>query len=211
MAQLTQEQFRNFFVWFRNLSHQNAGVDALYRGMPADLLDSESEWIARFRNQVEDAPPASVVPPQCLDLIAEFEGFRAVPYMCPANKATIGFGSTFYEDGRAVQMSDSAITKPQARRMMEHIVEKDFWNVLKNTIPYWEDMNDNQKSALTSFGYNLGAHFFGNPGFNTITACLSDRAWDEVPGAFMLYVNPGSSFEAGLRRRRAAEGALWLA
>lgn len=211
MAQLTREQFRNFFVWFRNLPHQLAGVDELYDGMPAELLDTSSGWMARFRNEMGGDPSTSVVPPQCLDLIAEFEGFRAVPYMCPARRPTIGFGSTFYEDGRAVRMSDSAITKPQARRMMENIVEKDFWNVLKNTIPYWEEMNDNQRSALTSFGYNLGAHFFGNPGFNTITACLSDRAWDEVPRAFMLYRNPGSAFEAGLRRRRKAEGDLWLA
>ena len=29
------------------------------------------------------------------------------------------------------------------------------------------------------------------------------------PGALLLYINPGSPYEAGLRRRRAAEGALW--
>ena len=93
--------------------------------------------------------------------------------------------------------------------MLAGMVEKDFWNVLKVTVPCWEQMNDNQKSALTSFAYNLGAHFYGSPGFNTISACLRDRAWDEVPAALMLYVNPGSAFEAGLRRRREAEGRLW--
>ena len=95
--------------------------------------------------------------------------------------------------------------------MLAVLVEKDFWAVLKNTIPDWEQMNANQRSALTSFGFNLGAHFYGNPGFNTISACLREHAWNEIPGTFMLYVNPGSSFEAGLRRRREAEGRLWNA
>ena len=108
-------------------------------------------------------------------------------------------------------MTDGAITKPQGKQMLEIVVEKDFWNVLTNTIPFWEEMNANQRSALTSFGFNLGAHFYGSPGFSTISACLRDHAWNEVPGALGLYINPGSSFEAGLRRRREAEGALWVA
>jgi GH24 family phage-related lysozyme (muramidase) len=124
--------------------------------------------------------------------------------------ATIGYGSTFYLDGRRVAWGDPAITEPEARKMMESICEKDFWNVIKNTIPYWEEMNDNQRSALCSFSYNLGSHFFGSPGFSTISACLSDKAWGEVPAALMLYTNPGSSVEAGLRRRREAEGKLWV-
>ena len=32
---------------------------------------------------------------------------------------------------------------------------------------------------------------------------------NDVPKALLLYVNPGSSFEAGLKRRRQAEGELW--
>jgi len=30
-----------------------------------------------------------------LALIEKYEGFSAVPYLCPANKWTIGFGNTF--------------------------------------------------------------------------------------------------------------------
>jgi hypothetical protein len=71
-------------------------------------------------------------------------------------------------------------------------------------------MSDNQRSALVSFAYNLGAGFYGAVGFETITARLRDKDWRRVPEAMMLYRNPGSSFEAGLRRRREAEGRLWL-
>jgi GH24 family phage-related lysozyme (muramidase) len=199
----------DFFTYFKSEVQQKEAVQLLQSAMPDSLLKNTSSWVVKFREQPE-APP-STVPPQCLDIIAEFEGFRATPYLCPAGVPTIGYGATYYEDGRKVSMSDSAITQPQGQRMLESMVEKDFWGVLTNTIPFWNEMNDNQRSALVSFGYNLGAHFYGNPGFNTISAVLRDHAWTEVPGAFMLYVNPGSAFEEGLRRRRAAEGALWVA
>lgn len=199
----------DFFTYFKSEVQQKEAVQLLQSAMPDSLLKNTSSWVVKFREQPE--VPPSVVPPQCLDIIAEFEGFRPTPYLCPAGVPTIGYGATYYEDGRKVSMSDSAITEPQGKRMLEAMVEKDFWGVLTNTIPDWDEMNDNQRSALTSFAYNLGARFYGSPGFTTISACLRDHAWNEVPGAFMLYVNPGSCFEEGLRRRRTAEGALWNA
>ena len=199
----------NFFQYYKGTPEQKEAVQLLQSSMPESLLRDASAWVRQYRKKPE--VPASEVPAQCLDIIASFEGFRPTPYLCPAGVPTIGYGATYYEDGRSVQLSDGAITEPQGRRMLENIVKEDFWDVLKITIPFWEQMNANQRSALTSFSYNLGAHFFGAPGFSTISACLSDKAWNEVPGAFCLYVNPGSAFEAGLRRRREAEGKLWLA
>ena len=197
----------NFFQYYKGTPEQKEAVQLLQSSMPESLLRDASAWVKQYRKKPE--VPASEVPSQCLDIIASFEGFRPTPYLCPAGVPTIGYGATYYEDGRSVQLSDGAITEPQGRRMLENIVKEDFWDVLKITIPFWEQMNDNQRSALTSFGYNLGAHFFGAPGFSTISACLTDKAWGEVPGALMLYKNPGSPFEEGLRRRREAEGKLW--
>jgi hypothetical protein len=70
-------------------------------------------------------------------------------------------------------------------------------------------MEDHQKSALISFAYNLGSGFYGAAGFETISKRLRERDWSAVPEAMLLYCNPGSSFEAGLKRRREAEGKLW--
>ena len=197
----------DFFRYYTGTLEQKEAVQLLQSSMPESLLRDKSAWVVKYREKPE--APASIVPPQCLDIIAEFEGFSPVPYKCPAGIPTIGYGATYYEDGRKVSMSDGAITEPQGRRMLENMVEKDFWGVLTTTIPFWSEMNANQRSALTSFGYNLGARFFDSPGFSTISACLRDHAWNEVPGALNLYCNPGSPFEAGLRRRRAAEGELW--
>jgi hypothetical protein len=81
---------------------------------------------------------------------------------------------------------------------------------LGGAVPYWREMSDEQRSALVSFAFNLGSGFYGAAGFETITARLRDKEWSKVPDAMLLYRNPGSSFEAGLRRRREAEGRLWL-
>ena len=206
---MPQVRLVDFFTYFRGEVHQKEAVQLLQQCMPHTLLQDDSAWVEKFR---ETPPkPESVLPKAGMDLICEFEGFRPVPYLCPAGVPTIGYGNTFYEDGTRVTMSDGAITEPQARRMLEVIAEEDFWNVIKNTVPFWEEMSDGQRGALLSFAFNLGANFFGSPGFNTISACLRDKAWDEVPDALLLYRNPGSAYEEGLRRRRAAEGALWNA
>lgn len=199
----------DFFKWYSGTVEQKEAVVLLESMMPVSLLQDDSSWVIKYREQPE--VPPSTVPPQCLDIIAEFEGFRASPYLCPAGVPTVGYGCTFYPDGRKVALSDPPLTHQEAKDMLAVLVEKEFWAVLQNTIPDWEHMNDNQRSALTSFAFNLGAHFYGSPGFATVSACLKDHAWDEIPAAFMLYVNPGSSFEAGLRRRREAEGRLWNA
>ena len=142
--------FPDFWKYYKGTPEQKEAIVLLESMMPASLLRDDSAWVLKYREQPE-IPPC-VIPPQCLEIIAEFEGFRPTPYDDGVGVATIGYGSTFYEDGRKVTLNDSAITEPQARSMMESIVEKDFWNVLKTTIPYWDDMNDNQRSALTSFG-----------------------------------------------------------
>jgi hypothetical protein len=70
-------------------------------------------------------------------------------------------------------------------------------------------MAEEQVGALLSFAYNLGANFYGSEGFETISRRLRNKEWDLVDEALLLYVNPGSDVEEGLKRRRVAEGVLW--
>ncbi|HEY9663764.1 MAG TPA: hypothetical protein V6C65_35390, partial [Allocoleopsis sp.] len=80
-------------------------------------------------------------------------------------------------------------------------------------IPTWKQMNVNQRGALYSFAYNLGAYFYSNADFQSITkVCDSPDRWGErawVKEQFVKYRNPGSSAEIGLRRRREAEATLF--
>ena len=211
MALLDQQGFRNFFQYFKGEPQQDEAVEMLRQALPSSLLEEDAKWVQKYRQ----TPPApvykdSAIPPEAIEIICEFEGFRAEPYNDGMNVPTIGYGSTFYEDGRKVTYKDPAITEARGRSMMENIAEKDFWDVIKHTIPFWSEMSDGQKSALLDFSYNLGAHFYGGSGFSTISGCLREKRWSDVPGALMLYVNPGTAVEAGLKRRRKAEGELWV-
>jgi lysozyme len=100
------------------------------------------------------------------------------------------------------------ITQEYADTLLLFDLEQRFLPILQK-IPYWSEMNDNQRGALFSFSYNLGAGFFGNSNFNTITRNLREKNWKAIPETLKLYRNPGSNVEAGLLRRRIAEGKLW--
>lgn len=61
MAQITVEEFRNFFKYYNDEAHQRRAVETLYNEIDcdfADHLDSDSDWIKEYRQQ--DAPLAEV-------------------------------------------------------------------------------------------------------------------------------------------------------
>jgi len=121
---------------------------------------------------------------------------------------TIGWGSTRDFDGTPFKMGRK-ITQQYADQLLLHDLKVRFIPSLQK-IPHWNEMNENQKGTLLSFAYNLGANFYGSSGFNTISRVLRGKKWSEVPAALELYRNPGSKVEAGLLRRRKAEGKLWM-
>ncbi len=210
---------RNFFVYYKDgLNHHVGAVEKLYEDLKRDaphLLDGDSEWVRIYRDQVETPSPVSKAG---LELIEEFEGLHEVrsdgmvyAYYDPLSGGlpiTIGYGSTKTMSGGPFFIGDS-ITQEDASDLLDAQAERDYWSVLERTIPYWDEMNENQRGALLSFSYNLGAHFYNTRGFDTISRVLREKDWDGVPDALYLYRNPGTSVEAGLARRRAAEGELW--
>jgi GH24 family phage-related lysozyme (muramidase) len=200
------EKLRDFFFHydFANPDHKKA-IDLLQKHA-AQVMNDNAEWVKVFRGAEGDTSYLDTAG----KIIAEFEGFRATPYKCPAGVWTIGFGSTYYSDGTIVTPQDTPISRFGAVKLLESHIDNAVVPTLERTVPTWGLMNGNQKAAIISFAYNLGAHFYGSPGFNTITKALSKKEnWGQVPAALMLYVNPGTIFEAGLRRRRQAEGKLW--
>ena len=156
------------------------------------------------------ATPTKNIPAAGVALIKEFEGCHLKAYPDPKTGAapiTIGWGSTRRPDGTTFMLGQF-ITQKQADEYLMYDIENRFLPALQK-IPYWSEMNDNQRGALLSFAYNLGANFYGSGNFNTITRILKERRWNEVPKVLEMYRNPGSNVEAGLLRRRKAEGKLW--
>lgn len=148
------------------------------------------------------------IPVAALDLIKKFEGLRLDAYLCPAGVATIGYGSTYWPSGRQISLGEKLQDKGQAESLLIYQLEKDFLPALEQ-IPHWWEMNDNRRAALISFAWNMGAHFYGAPGFNTISAALQSRNWSAVPSALQRYVRAGGDRLPGLVVRRKEEAKLW--
>lgn len=151
----------------------------------------------------------SNVPPQAVKIVAQFEGFVPHVYNDGVGVATIGYGTTVYPNGQPVRFGNPEIDEATAQQYLAHDLESTVHD-LAASIPDWSQMNSNQTSALVSFGYNLGAHFYGEPGFTSITTVLRDHDWNAVPQTMLLYSDPGDpTVHPGLLRRRTAEGELF--
>ena len=152
----------------------------------------------------------SRVPMPGVSLIKQFEGCHLTAYPDPLSGGrpyTIGWGSTRKMNGSPFELGEQ-ITQQEADELLLFQVERDFLSALEK-IPVWPELNQNQRGAILSFAYNLGAGFYGAAGFETISRVLREKRWDQIESALVLYRNPGSNVEAGLKRRRLAEAALF--
>jgi len=194
----------DLFRYFKGLPHQLAAISELEAAIGPRLLSRDQPWFKTWSTAGVQTDLA-----EAIQIIKEFEGCHLSAYPDPLSGAepwTIGYGTTRFPDGSAVQRGDK-INVIEADTLLRLDVDRIATRL--RTIPHWPVMNDAQRCALVSFAYNLGAGFYGSAGFDTITAALRDKDWSAVPAAMLLYRNPGSAVEAGLLRRRKAEGALW--
>ena len=140
-----------------------------------------------------------------LDLIKQFESFRAAPYLCSAGVPTIGYGTTVYSNGIKVKLSDQKITQQLAESFLQHhvnAIEKDVSKLVKVTL------TQNQFDALVSFAYNVGIGAFGD---STLLKLLNAGDIDNASKQFERWNKAGGKVSNGLIRRRNAEKALFLA
>ncbi|WP_207714171.1 hypothetical protein [Scytonema sp. UIC 10036] len=119
------------------------------------------------------------------------------------------WGSTIKEDGSKWQLGDR-ITQERADKLLISQLGARYMRDLEQSVPFWEQMNEYQKGALLSFGYNLGSKFMTEGDFDSIRRILKNKQWEELPEILSLYRNPGTHVELGLKRRRYAEGLVWL-
>lgn len=152
------------------------------------------------------------VPTPGLDLIKTFEGLSLQAYPDPKTgnlPITIGWGSTRDKNGQPFKLGDR-ITREEADALLMMQVANNYLPP-QQRIPTWSTMNDNQRGAILSFAYNLGAYFFEASGFETISRVLRNQEWQNLEAALILYRNPGTNVEEGLLRRRLSEANVFLA
>jgi lysozyme len=134
-------------------------------------------------------------------LIKKWESCRLTAYLCPANKWTIGWGNTFYEDGNKVKEGDK-ITQVRADTLFTNLVTKFEVIVTKNVkVP----INQNQFDALVSHTWNTG-------GSDTLFELVNRKAGDAYIRDWFetKYITANGKMLKGLVNRRKEEANLYF-
>jgi lysozyme len=136
-------------------------------------------------------------------LARRFEGLYLKPYLCPAGIPTIGYGATYYDDGRKVTLGDAPITKERADSLLLWMVRTVYMPAVVGMCPKVD--TPERMAALIDFTFNLGV---GRLRSSTLRRCVNAGDWASVPGELMKWNRGGGRVLAGLTKRRQAEIAL---
>lgn len=138
-------------------------------------------------------------------LITEFEGLSLKPYLDSVKIPTIGYGNTYYNDGRRVTLLDKPITQPEAFELFKTIADRFSLRVNKLVKT---SVNQNQFNSLVSLAYNIGTGNFEsstllkkvniNP--NDITIAFEFKKWNKAGGKVLN----------GLTNRRLKESNIYF-
>lgn len=147
----------------------------------------------------------------CYALIKEFEGYhkkladgRCTTYKCPAGVNTIGYGTTKYSNGKAVQMGD-IITQDEALFEMTHEMNKICAPAIAKHVKV--PLTQGQYDALVSFIFNCGAGAFSG---STLLQLLNLGKYVEAGDQLLRWNKAEGQVLDGLTRRREQERALFL-
>lgn len=145
-----------------------------------------------------------------LALIQQFEGFSAKPYLDRVNVCTIGYGCTYYLDGKKVKLTDKPLTKAQASELQLAVINRDFApkiaTLLDNQIKS-HFVTQTMFDACVSLAYNIGmANFSGSSVVKYIKVNNKLKAAD----SFLLWKMAQGEVLQGLINRRVAERKVFL-
>jgi lysozyme len=138
-------------------------------------------------------------------LICEFEGLSLKPYLDSIKVPTIGYGNTYYLDGKRVSMLDEPINKAQAFEMFKEIADR-FAKKVNSLIKV--ELTQNQFNSLVSFAYNVGT---GNFQSSTLLKKVNKDSNDTtIRLEFLKWNKAGGKIIAGLTSRRNKESKIYF-
>ena len=140
-----------------------------------------------------------------LELIKSFEGLSLKPYVCAGGINTIGYGNTYYTNGKKVSLQDKPITKQQAEELLKHSL-----STYEKAVDSFcrDDISQSNFDALVSFAYNLGT---GALQKSTLIKKVNANPKDvTIADEFLKWNKANGRVLAGLTRRRQAEANLYF-
>jgi len=145
--------------------------------------------------------------------IKGFENCFLSPYLCPSKVPTIGWGNTYYPNGKKVTMKDKPITQERADEIFEFVLalfERDVKSLL-TVLP-----NQNQFNALVSFAYNVGTDIDVDDipeglGDSTLLKLVNKNPKDlRIKQEFLKWDKSNKKVVRGLTRRRQEEATMFF-
>lgn len=137
-------------------------------------------------------------------LCKRFEGFRPRPYLCPAGIPTIGYGSTYYADGRKVTMQDAPMSESAAYDLLMDELEHTYLPGVLRNCPNLA-FHEVRCNAIVDFAYNLGV---GRLQTSTLRRKVLEEDWPAAREQLMRWTRGGGKVLPGLVARRKAESEL---
>jgi lysozyme len=200
------------------VSFTTAQINALtLEGVTTEVIRRASERLARKAPAAPAPAPAVAtsgrkIGPRGVACIKHFEGCRLRAYLCSSGIWTIGWGNTFYADGRRVREGDQ-ITQAEADAMFPLVLSQ-FERGVERLLGV-SNTSAAEFGALVSFAYNVGLDDDSDKiaeGLGDSTLLRKHLAGDRAGAAteFGKWINSAGKPSNGLKRRRAAERLLYL-
>lgn len=140
-----------------------------------------------------------------LELIKQFEGLSLTPYVCAGGINTIGYGNTYYTNGKKVTLQDKPITKEQAEELLKFSL-----STYEKAVDSFcrDDISQGNFDALCSFAYNLGPKALqGSTLIKKVNANPKDVT---IADEFMKWNKANGKVLVGLTKRRQAEATIYF-
>jgi len=141
-----------------------------------------------------------------IDFIKKWEGFSPKPYKCTSGVPTIGYGATFYANGKKVTMQDREITEVQAVGMLATMVTNNFEKYVDAYVT--AEVNQSQFDAMVSLSYNIGVGAFKK---STLLKKVNANPNDpSIADEFIKFKYSAGKVSQGLLNRRNEEVAMYF-
>ena len=210
---MTHEEF---FNWLRSMQDdkrlsQNE-VDTANELLKTTSPDDLKAWLIEVNDWDSEEPKTGFMQlsKAGVDYIKKFEAYRAKPYQDSKGVWTIGYGNTYWSNGKRVAPSDKPITEAEAAELKRAITNRDFVpsvNIMLRDEIKAGKITQNMFDALVSLAYNIGT---GALAGSSIIRKL--KAGDKLgaANAFRLYNKSGGQVLKGLVNRREEERKIFL-
>lgn len=205
-----------FFNWLRSMQDdkrlsQNE-VDTANELLQTTTPEQLKAWLIEVNDWNIEEPKTGFMQlsKAGVDYIKKFEAYRAKPYQDSKGVWTIGYGNTYYPNGKRVSPNDKPITEAEASELKRTITNRDFVpsvNIMLRDEIKAGKITQNMFDALVSLAYNIGT---GALAASTVIRKLKAGDINGAADAFRRFNISGGKVLKGLINRREEERKIFL-